>query len=212
MLTLFGYKISMREKILLGVLVLVLVGIGFYQFVYVPLSSRASQAKQEAVAAQDMVTASQLKVERMERMQETIDELKRSGAGTKTMPSYDNIKNVMSLLNTTVGTFQDFDVVFQDLEAASDTVVRRGADITFSCDSYEQARSVVNSLQQGPYLCTVDSLSFRDKDVTKSGSGFVGSSSTTSSGTYAATAHVTFYERIKADDVLPVSDSSSKSK
>ena len=208
-----GYKFSAREKILLVALVVILVGVGFYQLVYVPLQNRAKEAQEQVVAARDGVLTSEARVQRMKRMQDQITQLKQSGTGATTMPTFDNIKNVMTLLNGSVGGFSDFEIIFNDLEMASDTVVRRGVDITFSCDAYDQARGVMNALQRGPYLCTVDSLSFRDKDATKSGSGFTGSSSSVQSGTYAATAHVTFFERVTPGTVVPVaSEGTSGSK
>ena len=94
---------------------------------------------------------------------------------------YDNLEGVLAQLNGPLDAASEYSLRFSDPSIGKDGAVRRSLVLQFSCTSFDQAREILRSLTEGPWLCTVSGLTLR----APSGLG---------SGPLTASATITFYE------------------
>ena len=194
----FSYTFSKREKALIGVLVVILLFLLWYQFIFSNVQNQVDGLQTQISDAQENLTIDQTKLTQLSSMQKAIDQYKQLGLSAEAMPSFDNQQNVMNLLNSTLASTTSYTLTFDDLDTSEADIVKRGVTITFGCNTYDEAKAVLLSLQQGPYPCAIDSMNLADTSV-KAISTYSNIGSGTSAGTvtspYAVTAHVIFYEK-----------------
>lgn len=192
------YTFSRREKGLLAVLACVLVLVLWYQFVFVNVQNQTTALDGRINDAKDQLVVDQAKITQMSSMQKSIDGYKSQGLVPTNMPKYDNMQNLMTILNTTLSQTENYTLKFDDLDTKEAGVAKRGVSLTFGCASYDAAKATISSLQKGIYTCSVDSVSITDTAASKTTSTSnigSGSTSTASKSAYAVVAHLTFYEK-----------------
>jgi uncharacterized protein YxeA len=191
------YTFSKREKVLLVILALIAIGILYYQVIYRNVQDQLDSLNSQISEAQDETVTATAKLSKMKTMQAAIDSYKAAGLKATEMPSYDNITPLMAELNTTLASSSDYTLSFDDVDTSS-TTVERGVDLTFGASSYASARSILDSLLQGSYPCSLDEFTITDNSaeiVSSTKSSSVVGSGTTSSSNVSVTAHFTFYEQ-----------------
>lgn len=182
----FTYSFSLREKILLTVLLLVGVVVLWYNFVFVPIQNQRLSLDSQIAAAQDEFTAAQTRTASLSSMREVVEQYQAQGIQPVLLPNYDNTQNLMAYLNGVLGGTQGYSMSFDKPSLSEeDGTVHRSGTITFTSASYEDARSVIQAIAKGPYPCQIDALGITDGNVSGSqGSG----------GVVNANLQVTFFE------------------
>lgn len=181
-----SYSFSKREKALLVILAVVLIGIVWYMLVFQRSASEISRLNGEISETDNAITLANARVAQMNQMQRDIQDLKAQGARQVEMPSFDNLQPLMAELNSVMSMTDTYSMSFDQLGDPSGGYVMRGVTITYSSSSYDAAEAVIDALAYGTYPCSIDSVSIVD-----------GASSTSrgSSSSASATIHVTFFER-----------------
>ena len=188
------YTFSKREKVLLVILALIAIGILYYQVIYRNVQDQLDSLNSQISEAQDETVTATAKLSKMKTMQAAIDSYKAAGLKATEMPSYDNITPLMAELNTTLASSSDYTLSFDDVDTSS-TTVERGVDLTFGASSYASARSILDSLLQGSYPCSLDEFTITDNSATQSTSKGYTVVTGTASSNVSVTAHFTFYEQ-----------------
>ncbi len=98
-------------------------------------------------------------------MQKAIDQYKQLGLSAEAMPSFDNQQKCYEPVNSTLASTTSYTLTFDDLDTSEADIVKRGVTITFGCNTYDEAKAVLLSLQQGPYPCAIDSMNLADTSV-----------------------------------------------
>lgn len=197
-----SYTFSTREKILLGLLALVGIGIVWYQFVFVNVQNQIMDLDTQITATQDEFTQFQTRLATLETMKETVAQYKAQGLEPVAVPKYDNTQNLMAYLNGVLGGTANYTISFSDPTTAEDGTIHRSGTISYGCGSYEEARAVAQAIARGPYPCKIDALGI--SDGTKGGRS-------TNNAPVSANAQVTFFEDptgtntkdVKKDDGIP---------
>lgn len=180
------YQFSKREKALLALLVVILVGLAWYMFVFRYTSAETTRLDSEIESAQTLILADTARVASMDQMQSDIDARKAEGAIPTEMPDYDNLQPLMAELNTIMSMADSYSLSFDKVEDPEDGYVKRGADISFECASYASAESLVDALANAKYPCMVESVRISDSSYR----------STSRAGAKATAAvYVTFLEK-----------------
>jgi len=191
-------KFSTRERVLLGVFVVILLGVAYYFTIFRSTQSRIDSLNSQISSAQETYDAAQEKRQKLTLMEGTIENFKAQGYAERTIPSYDNLSNVMTMLNGIMAAADYYDLSFDSLDTSTVSgKTLRGVDLTFGCNSYETVRSIFNNLQYGTYPCCIDSYTIKNNTITLSSStssSLAGSGSSGTKSNFAVTAHVTFYE------------------
>lgn len=149
---------SLREKILLGVLILLILAALYYFAVQLPVSDGLQKAQAMIEETELNNTILQSKAQKLQKMKSELTQIKESG-NAAVVPEYDNLYNEISFLNKTLEKATNFQLNFDDLKMDEDSnVIRRTGRMEFTCNSYADAKEIVCNLENCPYLCRVSSL------------------------------------------------------
>ncbi len=188
------YTFNKKEKVLMTILALLLVGVAWYFLVFSPCQQSTQRIETQVSSTQTQVDLAASKLQSMDSMQSSIDADKQSGKTQVTMPAYDNSQAALVQLNGALADTESYTLSFNDLDWSTSGVVKRGIDVVYGCSSYATARQVLDKLTSGTYPCTIDSVTISNSSA---GSKVSTSSSGTRSVSSSATSvrvHVTFYE------------------
>lgn len=181
-----GRSFTKREKVLLIILAVLLVGCFYYLFVLQPALNTISSAESRYTALQDEILIQQTVALKKAELQQQIAEAEAAGVNQKTLPAYDNTKNELAALNGILAEANSYSITFADADT-SQSLIRRGVSISFTTDSYAAAQSVLAKLINCQYSCLVTDIT-----ITAGSAG-----STSSTGSVSSTAAVTFFETLQ---------------
>lgn len=191
------YTFSSREKALIVVLAVILLAFAWYQFVWVGVQSQIATLTTQISDEQTQYSVDTAKLSRMTSMESSIKQYQADGLVKRSMPTYDNIQNVMWFLSATLTPTTSYQLTFDAIDTSTAGVVKRGVTITFGCDSYASAKAVLSNLVNGSYPAELTKVMITDNSAAKTSTGVVGTGSTsaTASASFSVQAHVTFYEK-----------------
>ena len=172
---------TLKEKLLLLLLSLVLVGLAYYQFVDQPVRSKVESAHAEANALTTELKTVEAKLEKMHRMRNELDDVTAGGTASE-MGSYNNSKEEYQVLNDILGNALTYSITFANVTRDNDQI-RRNFTFQFTMDDYEAMEEMIDDLLENHYRCLIDDLrctASRDGDVTE--------------GTITVNGTATFYE------------------
>lgn len=150
---------SKREKALLIILALLLIGIGYYLFVWQPVEERIESADARTVEAEDALLVEQTRYAVLEQMRAELAEMDAQPDSAAEIPPYDNAKRVMRLLNGVLSASKSYSISFDNIAFQGDLAVR-SMRMSFSCNSYADAKNIIRALYAGPYRCTIGTMTF----------------------------------------------------
>jgi cell division protein FtsL len=192
------YTFSKREKVMLAALACILVLVAWYMLVFQNVNNQVSSLNSQIATVQDQTTVDSAKLAQMNTMQKAIDDSKAKGLKATALPTYDNVQALMASLNTTLASTNNYSLAFDNLDRSESKLVKRGVTMTFGCNSYADAKTIITAIKQGTYPCTIDSVSMTDNTVKTTSSysnAGSGSSSAASSSNYGVSMHVTYFEK-----------------
>ena len=146
---------TIKEKIIILILLVFLLGLAYYQFVDRPVRTALETAASEKAALTTELTAVKAKVAQLEKMKNEIDDITRTGAYAK-MPSYDNSKEVYKLFNDVLGNMQ-YNIDFTKREQTGN-VVRRYISMRFTAPDREAMKQALKEITECSYRCLISDL------------------------------------------------------
>lgn len=179
-----GRTFTTREKVLILILAVLLLGCCYYLLVLKPSLDAMQSAETRLAVAQDEMIIQQAVAGKKAELEQKIAEAEAAGQSQKPLPAYDNAKNEIAALDSILAGASSYSINFSDAEI-SNSLARRGVEISFTADSFAAAYEVLGRLIDCPYRCLVT-------DITVTG-GSLGSST---SGKVSASASVVFFEAL----------------
>ena len=195
-----GREFTRREKLLLLLLSLILVGLAYYQFVDRPVRESLANAQAEYDSLSVEMTTVQAKLTVMRRMRDEMEDITNGGTASE-MKSYNNSKAEISLLNDILRGTPEYSITFANVQRDGDQI-RRNFSLQFTAENYATVERIVESLTKSPYRCLVGDLKLTGDRSTGIQSGTVKASTT-----------ATFFETMvggTADAGLPATKSAAK--
>ena len=156
------YTFSRREKALILGLAIVLVVIAWYMLVFKSTTEQIEQIQTEISIVDEESAVASAKVSQMAYMNNIIEKRKAQGVKPTPVPEYDNLQALMTFLDSVMSRTDTYQLSFGALDVQSSKYILRPVSISFTCDSYDTAESVVKALASGPYPCIIDSVSTSD--------------------------------------------------
>ena len=157
-----NYSFSKREIALILALILVLVGLLYYRFVYLGISSQVDQYDTADLEAQ--IQLEQLQLIGWEKMQNEIDEIGK--VSTSSLETYDNQKAEINLLNDIFEPVIRYNFSFEKPVATGDTV-RRNVAVSFTTIDYLSALDIIQKLHDSKYRVLIRDISISPGDLTE---------------------------------------------
>jgi len=148
-------QFSLRERVLLVILALLLLFCVYYILVDKPVRETILNATERQSAAQSELTIASAKLEKMHAMQASLDGLDQSAKAD--VPDYDNSRDVVQLLNQAMAMSSEYSLSFGAVSQQGAIAVRP-INMDFRCDGYETGKQILNTLLESPYRCRITSM------------------------------------------------------
>ena len=154
-------ELTKREKILLLVLAVMVIGLGYFRLIFEPVNDQISQYRMDTEGEQCEILSNTIKLAQMRSMEKKIAEVKADGT-EKAIPTYDNSVVLMRELYRILATTNEYSLDFSAQTVQDGYIIRRPISMTFYTDSYEQARGVVDALSGSDNLNQISDLSISE--------------------------------------------------
>lgn len=145
---------TLKEKILLIFLSLVLLVLGYYFFVDQPVRSGIASANADYEMYSTELTVLQAKIAQLDAMQRELDSL--ADDNTR-MPSYNANRQEIDFLNAILAGTQNYTINFSNVTRNGDQI-RRSFTLQFTVDSYDEARNRLAALGGSQLRCKLGDL------------------------------------------------------
>jgi hypothetical protein len=149
---------TLKEKILIFVLLLILVALTYYRFVHVPCNEAIETARSEKEMYDTELLAVQKKEAQIRAMKEELDSLGELQA-TSRMESYNNSKAELSLLNSVLESAYNYSISFASVTRSGDQI-RRNFNLQFTTGSFDAAKQIISSLADSEYRCLIGGVKY----------------------------------------------------
>ena len=149
-------EFTTREKLLILLLCLILVGLAYYQFVDQPVRTALNNAHAERDSLLTELTAVNAKLTVMRRMRDEMEDITAGGTVSE-MKSYNNSKAEIALLNDILRGTPQYSINFGNVTRDGDQV-RRNFTLQFTAESFDTVVRVLRQLEQSPYRCLIGDL------------------------------------------------------
>ncbi len=146
-----------NEKILIVILVLILLGLAYYQFVDKTVRGSIVNAQSEANMLETELASAQARLAAAQQVKNSMDELEASGQKSW-MGSYNNSKAEVAFLNTILADTLQYSVTFSDVTRTGDQI-RRSFTLEYRTASYASAHEIMARLCQSHDRCIVSDAS-----------------------------------------------------
>lgn len=144
------------EKVLIIALVVVILALGYYQFVDKPVRQAIVEAEAERVDLETELTTANAQLMQMRTMSDELDLIQSMGdAGY--MPSYNNSEAELRLLNDILADTLQYTVRFSNATRSGDQV-RRSFSLDFTAPSFDAMEKIIGNLSNGEYRCLVGDI------------------------------------------------------
>lgn len=147
---------TLREKVLLLILGIILIGLLYVRFIYMPVIDSIDRLKAEQSSAETELSLVNAQLTVLERKQAELDDIEGDG-GMSYMPSYNNARNVTKLLNDVLGS-NGYAITFSNVTRDGDQV-RRNISLQFEAAKLDDVESILKQLSEGEYRCEIGSVS-----------------------------------------------------
>ena len=147
---------TLKEKILLGILTVILLGAVYYLAVDQPVRSALSEAASEQENLNTELLVLQQKAATLSRMKNELETI-QGNATYGQMGSYNNAKAELDELNQVLQDADTYDVSFSNVTRDGD-LIRRTFSLTFSASDYSKAEDLIKRLCEGQWRCLVSDI------------------------------------------------------
>ena len=147
---------TLKEKLFLFLLSLVLVGLAYYQFVDRPVREALEIAHAEADSLSVELQTVEAKLEKMRRMRAELDDVTAGGTASE-MGSYNNSKAEISMLNDALSEALQYSITFANVTRSGDQI-RRNFTLQLTTDNYETMEHIVSTISASHHRCLIGDL------------------------------------------------------
>ncbi len=150
--------ISMKEKVTLLILVLLIIGWIYYLVVDQPVRNGIRNAKIEAESLTVEADAAQAKADSIRYMMEEMKRLEEEGYVESFIPSYNASSAELSFLNDTLSRAEDYYIGFSELTRTGQ-LIRRSFSLQYRAGSYDEAISIMRDVENSENRCLISDFS-----------------------------------------------------
>lgn len=157
-------RLTSREMVLLGILVVLMVISAYILWFYTPVTERIEGYKAYIADTEDELLLVQARVEEKRHMEHVLEEIFSGNEAPLSIAPYDNLKQVMFELNGILSRTQDYTLNFGTVDT-EESIVRRSISMHFSAGDYASAQAVLQALHDSQYRCMLDDVTISMEDA-----------------------------------------------
>lgn len=147
---------SRTEKLLILALILILLGLVYYQFVDKEVRQTIANAESETEMLQTELDIAQTRLAKLKKTQSNLDELEAQGR-LSWMSSYNASKEEVAFLNEILADTLQYSITFSNV-TRSGNQIRRNFTLQYQTDSYAAAQEIMDRLCAGRNRCLVSDV------------------------------------------------------
>lgn len=152
----FSREFTRTEKILIVFLIVILLGLAYYQFVDRVVRDTITNAEAESRQLEKEIETVQKEAERLRSLQNALDELELNGQ-LSWMSSYNGSKAEVAFLNDILADTLSYSISFSNVERSGDQI-RRSFKLKFQTGGYHEAREILEKLLDGTDRCLISDV------------------------------------------------------
>ena len=158
-------QLTVREKVLMCILAVLLVICAYYYAFYTPVLQKVATYKGEIEFLEEQNKILDAQVEKMNLMKAELEAIASGEMGNvKEIPAYDNSYNVMYSLADILKKADQYKVNFVEVEE-EESIVRRNINMTYSCRNYENVKSIFEQIHDSEYRTLIKDVSYQPSDT-----------------------------------------------
>ena len=170
-------KLTMRERVLLIVLAVIVVISGYVLLFYLPMQQSAQSLQAQIEENEELSAQLDARLTRQRQMEHSVAQWSEDPDALPEMPSYDNQQAVMVELNSILSDCLEYSLSFQT-DDTQGNVFRRTVTIPFVCANYTAAENILQRLHDSALRSHLSDVQIAQQE----------------DGTVHVTAVMTFYE------------------
>lgn len=144
---------SFKEKMMLLVLALILLGLVYYQFVDRNVRGTLTGYNAEADQLQTEIDIAQAQLMHLTNVQSSLDAVEEAGK-YGWMGSYNSSKEELAFLNSVLADTIQYSISFANV-TRSGNQIRRSFSLQYEAQNYTAAQEILTNLLKGKYRCLV---------------------------------------------------------
>ncbi len=153
-----------REKILLLILALLIIGIGYFKLILEPINDSITEYQAKTAAEQDEMIGNTALISRMNAMRAELDEIYASD-DARPLPTFSNSDQLLVELNQILLPCNEYTLNFASTSVLDGNyIVCRPLNLTFTAENYPLARSILDDLHESDDINQISDLSLRFRE------------------------------------------------
>ena len=143
-------ELTLREKVLLLILIVLVMVLGYFKLLYEPVSDRIARCREDTEQALADI---------------------RAAGGSKAIPRFNNSEALLRELRSLLTGTGEYSLDFGDGTTQQGYIVLRPVSMTYRTGTYEQSRAIIDRLSASDNINRISDLSIR-RDERSGGQGY----------------------------------------
>ncbi len=150
-----------REKVMLVILAVLIIGIGYFKFLLEPVNAGIENYRQMEAMEQDQILQNATLVQQKRQMEQELEALFESGDPSP-IPNYDNSANLLVELHKILEGSAEYTLNFTGTNPMDvQYLIGRPVSLTFRTASYSAARRIIDKLHNSSNINSISDLSIQ---------------------------------------------------
>ena len=158
-------ELTLREKVLLLILIVLVMVLGYFKLLYEPVSDRIARCREDTAQEQLALEQNAVRLAQMEKMEQALADIRAAG-GSKAIPRFNNSEALLRELRGLLAGTGEYSLNFGDGTTQQGYIVLRPVSRT-----YEQSRAIIDRLSASDNINRISDLSIR-RDERSGGQGY----------------------------------------
>lgn len=153
-------QFTKREKVLLVLLAILIVGVAYFKLVHEPVTESVENSTNIINTLNTENSLLYVKAERKRQMLSEVDNILQ-GSNAQEIPAYDNLSQLTAFLNEALKQSQSYDITCGNVQFEENSnIVRRPVQILCIVKDYETAEKIINDIATCPFCSQISNASF----------------------------------------------------
>ena len=163
-------ELTLREKVLLLILIVLVMVLGYFRLLYEPVSDRIARCREDTAQEQLALEQNAVRLAQMEKMEQALADIRAAG-GSKAIPRFNNSEALLRELRGLLAGTGEYSLDFGDGTTQQGYIVLRPVSMTYRTSTYEQSRAIIDRLSASDNINRISDLSIR-RDERSGGQGY----------------------------------------
>lgn len=151
---LLSHDFTALEKLVLLILVLILMGLGYYRFIDQPVRQGIAEAEAQCEKLQEELDDVNLRIQAYE---DRLDELNEAKELRQSMPSYNASEEEIKILNDVLSAADNYSFNVEKI-TLSDNQIRRNFTFSFTSPNFQNVQGIFNGLSNSRVRCLIGNV------------------------------------------------------